>query len=73
MDCRHHWCIAPAAGPVSRGVCRYCHEEREFRNSMSNRIVKWPKGEFERYRGYEHAAQGIEGVVPDYGAQNRRT
>ena len=33
-DCCHHWVIEPPNGPVSRGQCRYCHAEREFRNSM---------------------------------------
>lgn len=30
--CVHYWLIEPALGPTSRGVCRYCGEEREFFN-----------------------------------------
>ena len=30
--CQHHWMIDKPAGPVSRGVCRACGEERDFRN-----------------------------------------
>lgn len=28
----HHWLIEPPDGPTSRGICRFCREEREFRN-----------------------------------------
>ena len=34
-QCRQHWIIEPADGPVSRGMCRVCRETREFRNSIS--------------------------------------
>ena len=30
--CQHHWVIDKPAGPVSKGVCRLCSEEREFQN-----------------------------------------
>ncbi len=32
--CRHYWIISQPNGPVSHGVCKYCHEERDFTNSM---------------------------------------
>ena len=28
----HHWLIQEASGPVSRGTCQSCKEERDFRN-----------------------------------------
>ena len=31
-DCRPHWVIDPADGPVSRGVCKFCQQVREFQN-----------------------------------------
>ena len=31
--CKHYWIIEGAKGPTSRGVCKYCGEEREFQNS----------------------------------------
>ena len=31
--CAHHWVIDTPAGPVSRGQCKRCGEEREFLNS----------------------------------------
>ena len=30
--CQHYWVIDKPAGPVSKGVCRLCSEEREFLN-----------------------------------------
>ena len=34
--CRHHWVIDAANGPLSRGVCRYCHTARLFANSITD-------------------------------------
>lgn len=31
--CQHHWLIESAGGATSRGVCKYCGEERDFFNS----------------------------------------
>jgi len=33
--CRHYWIIEGARGPTSRGICKFCGEEREFHNSWS--------------------------------------
>jgi hypothetical protein len=30
--CRHYWMIDEPSGPVSKGMCRMCHEVREFKN-----------------------------------------
>ena len=35
--CQHHWVIDPPKGPVSKGVCRGCGEEREFPNAPESR------------------------------------
>ena len=32
--CSHHWIIEPHAGPISRGVCKRCGAETEFRNYL---------------------------------------
>ncbi len=32
--CCHHWEIEAPNGQFSKGVCRSCHEERVFRNSL---------------------------------------
>ena len=33
-ECRHHWIIEAATGPISQGECQNCHEIREFSNSI---------------------------------------
>ena len=33
VNCTHHWVIESPHGPLSEGVCQYCGEEREFKNS----------------------------------------
>ena len=35
-QCRHHWVIQPATGPVSQGVCQACGEERDFMNYVES-------------------------------------
>jgi hypothetical protein len=32
--CCHYWIIADGDGPTSKGVCKTCHEEREFSNTL---------------------------------------
>ena len=32
--CVHHWVIDPPNGAVSKGRCKACGEEKEFRNSF---------------------------------------
>ncbi|MFC1931782.1 hypothetical protein ACFLXJ_06260 [Chloroflexota bacterium] len=32
-ECTHYWIIETAGGPISRGVCKFCCEKREFNNS----------------------------------------
>ena len=38
-DCRHHWVIDTADGPMSRGVCKYCQQVRDFENFVE--ADKW--------------------------------
>ena len=33
-QCRHHWIIDAAEGPVSQGVCLNCDETKDFQNSI---------------------------------------
>ena len=35
-QCRHHWDIQPATGPVSQGVCQACGEVRDFKNYVES-------------------------------------
>jgi hypothetical protein len=32
--CQHHWIIETPSGPVSRGVCKLCGEQRAFKNYL---------------------------------------
>jgi hypothetical protein len=36
VACRHHWRIAPPAGPTSVGVCLKCGAEGVFQNSKDD-------------------------------------
>ncbi len=38
--CTHHWQIAPAQGPTSRGKCRRCGEVRTFNNTLDDEYVQ---------------------------------
>ena len=33
-ECRHHWVIESPHGPISKGICRICGDEKGFRNSL---------------------------------------
>lgn len=35
MTCRHYWLIEIANGSLSRGRCKRCGEERNFKNSVA--------------------------------------
>ncbi len=30
--CTHYWVIEPPNGPISKGVCKLCGSQKEFRN-----------------------------------------
>lgn len=51
--CRHHWVIETPNGAVSRGRCKRCGSENEFRNSSED--LMWDSDSFSlngsRYRG----------------------
>jgi hypothetical protein len=34
QECRHHWVIDSAKGPVSSGKCRACGLEKQFKNYL---------------------------------------
>ncbi len=36
--CRHHWLIDSPRGALSKGRCKICGEEREFRNSATDHV-----------------------------------
>lgn len=43
--CCHHWLIEAPNGPMSKGICKYCSEEREFSNVPPlKQVEKRPRG-----------------------------
>ena len=54
--CRHHWVIASPDGPVSKGVCRLCGAEREFKNYLEN--PRWEDFTLDR-PAYSERSAGI--------------
>lgn len=38
--CCHHWVIESPNGSSSRGVCKFCGEERIFNNSAERYLIK---------------------------------
>lgn len=36
--CSHYWIIETAHGPTSKGVCKYCGEEKEFLNAWQDSL-----------------------------------
>lgn len=38
ITCVHHWIIDEPEGPVSKGYCKKCGEEREFQNYFPHSI-----------------------------------
>ncbi len=40
-QCAHHWIIETPNGPISKGKCQLCGEEREFNNSIDFQGAAW--------------------------------
>ena len=38
LNCTHHWIIESPRGQFSDGRCKFCGDERQFRNSASDYI-----------------------------------
>ncbi|MBT4511610.1 MAG: hypothetical protein GY845_14300 [Planctomycetes bacterium] len=34
-QCVHHWIIDPPDGPISKGTCKLCGDEKDFPNDLS--------------------------------------
>jgi hypothetical protein len=34
--CCHYWVVETPNGPTSRGICRFCGEEKQFQNSQED-------------------------------------
>ncbi len=49
--CQHHWVRDPPGGPVSKGVCRSCGEERDFPNAPESRYGAYVPSRVETTEG----------------------
>ena len=38
-QCSHHWVIDGAGGPTSKGICRLCGAEKDFKNYLEG--ARW--------------------------------
>ena len=69
--CQHHWVIDRPSGPLSKGVCRLCGENREFQNYVEG--SSWSNNDIslEQLSGSTRIPAGIdvsssrEDTVPD--------
>ena len=52
VTCTHHWIIERPEGPISKGRCRLCGEEREFANSVETQ-GSWKPQKQETSNGLE--------------------
>ena len=67
-ECRHHWVIQPADGPVSNGSCRICGETREFKNYVES--ATW--GDSRITNKNSSGSAGVESTSDDedFGSRN---
>ena len=50
--CQHHWLIESPQGTMSKGRCKRCGEEREFRNSATDHLWEDESGSgYNSWRG----------------------
>ena len=62
-QCRHHWVIQPATGPMSLGICQSCGMAREFKNYVE--AAAWGDSR-QASRANASASEAVSRVVADY-------
>lgn len=58
--CQHHWKIDSPRGALSKGLCKRCGKEREFRNSTTDYV--WDEDSRQSYspwRGIRSAPKAV--------------
>ena len=68
-DCRHHWVIQPADGPVSNGACQICGETREFKNYVES--ATW--GDSRIANKNSSASNAVESTSDDEDVSSKET
>ena len=67
--CVHHWVIDPPNGAVSKGRCKACGEEKEFRNSFE--YSSWYGNKSPGAKGGAKGAQASETKSDDKPAEKK--
>ncbi len=62
-QCRHHWVIQPATGPMSLGICQSCGMAREFKNYVE--AAAWGDSR-QTARSSTAASEAVSRVVADH-------
>ncbi len=58
--CQHHWLIETPRGAMSRGRCKRCGEERDFRNSAQDYLWEDESGSsYNAWRGVRSSARVV--------------
>ena len=60
-SCRHYWIIEEATGPVSKGRCKFCGAEKDFKNILQDCLMMPGDTHFKQpsLRTYPEAEQMI--------------
>ena len=67
VECRHHWVIQAATGPMSQGVCQLCGLVREFKNYVE--AATWGDTRLARRAAAADAKAVVEPVSDDPGEE----
>jgi len=59
--CPHYWIIESPKGPTSKGVCKFCGEEREFDSFGPDSWSQWEHG---TSTSAEFSGSGLPGPIP---------
>jgi len=58
--CQHHWLIDTPKGSTSRGHCKRCGEERDFRNSAQDHLWEGESGSgYNAWRGIRSVTRNV--------------
>lgn len=58
--CQHHWIIETPRGTMSKGRCKRCGEEREFRNSATDHLWEDESGSgYNAWRGVRSVRRAV--------------
>jgi hypothetical protein len=70
--CQHHWKIDSPRGALSKGTCKRCGEEREFRNSTTDYVWDADSGQgYSPWRGIRGAPKTASTADDDMAAASR--